>query len=148
VVAYEQTPSQIASEHQADALSLAATNERERAQAQNLAALLPLVAGPLLVWCGNAHHAKLPVPGWTPMGFHFRELTNLEPFAIDQTASVRFAPDHAPRIDVTAALGNLLDRKFAGTAGYLSSDPPCGLEGWADLFDAVVVSTDNLMTPG
>ena len=51
------------------------------------------------------------------MGFRFRELTGIEPFAIDQTVTVAFEPDaFAPLIEpLRPALESL-----GGTAGFLA----------------------------
>jgi hypothetical protein len=57
-------------------------NAREQGQAANLAAALP--GTPLLVWCGNSHHAKTATDSFTPMGVYFRELTGIDYFAIEQ----------------------------------------------------------------
>jgi hypothetical protein len=66
---------------QDDALTMEATNERERVQAENLVAAWQQIGKvPMLVWCGNDHHAKLGGDGWTPMGVHFKALSGREQF--------------------------------------------------------------------
>ena len=129
---------------QDDALTMEATNHREQVQAENLvAAWLQMGRVPMLVWCGNGHHAKLGGGGWTPMGVHFKALSGREQFCISQTETVAFAPGHRPYIELNDALRHTLDG-FGGTAGFVRSDPPPGLEV-LDHFDALILSTDNEM---
>ena len=73
-------------------LSSEETNWRDDQQARNLVSVLKALPGPhpLFVWCGNSHLLKVSVQDLRPMGFRFRELSGIEPFAIDQLASVRF----------------------------------------------------------
>lgn len=108
-------------------------NARERDQAENLAAALPET--PLLVWCGNSHHAKRASDdGWTPMGMLFRELTGIEFFSIDQAVTVLGSPEpiEAFRPDLVS---------FGGTAGLLREDVPPPFCGRDD--DAIVLSLEN-----
>lgn len=71
---------------------------RELNQAQHLQKLLGGLRPEekLLVWCGNGHLSKAPtqagITGWSNrpyylMGFHFQQLTGIEPFCIDQTST-------------------------------------------------------------
>jgi hypothetical protein len=119
------------------------TNWREDQQARKLVSALRALADPqrLLVWCGNGHLTKRVVQEWRPMGLRFRELSGLEPFAIDQIDSVRLG-DYEPFATawVEAYESELAAR--GGTAGFLAEDAP---EGWAtvDNADAFVISLDN-----
>jgi hypothetical protein len=120
-------------------------NDRERQQATNLAAAHRELGphGKLLVWCGNGHHYKRRVDDWVPMGLQFTEVSGVEPFCIDQLASVSFGDGHQPRIPLTAALTSELER-HGGTAGFTGDDAPPGYRV-DDGYDAVVLSIDNTM---
>jgi hypothetical protein len=127
-----------------DALTMESTNRREQVQAENLvAAWQQIDRMPLLVWCGNSHHAKLGGGGWTPMGVRFMDLSGIAQFSIDQTSTISFASAHAPNIELTDDLRSALDAR-GGTAGFLAGNPPTGLEV-PDHFDALILSTDNEM---
>jgi hypothetical protein len=128
-----------------DGLSIESTNRRELVQASNLVAAWHLIdEAPMLVWCGNGHHAKRSAMDWIPMGVRFTELAGFEPFSIDQTATVSFAAGHHPNIELTDDLRRTLDG-FGGTAGFVAADPPPGLEV-PDHFDALILSRDNDMS--
>lgn len=133
----------------------ATNNWREEQQARNLiAALARLPAkGRLLVWCGNNHHSKaiIPVqPGdpdtfWGLMGYHFRALSGLDPFVIDQGRTVHF-PDIPRRPAREQWLEQIAPTLLAmgGTAGFLREEAPaCFAAGPAN--DAYVVSLENEM---
>lgn len=125
-------------------LTWAATNHRELVQAENLvAAWLQIDHAPMLVWCGNGHHATIAAREWTPMGVRFRDLAGVEHFAIDQTQTVSFDGVRPPNIELTDELRAALGMR-GGTAGLIASDPPPGLEA-PDHFDALILSTDNEM---
>ena len=129
---------------QNDALTMEATNERERVQAENLVAAWQQIGKvPMLVWCGNSHHAKLGSDDWTPMGVHFMQVAGREQFSISQTATIAFAPGHLPNLELSDDLRRTLD-EFGGTAGFVHKDPPPGLDV-PDHFDASILSTDNEM---
>jgi hypothetical protein len=130
----------------AELLSLEFTNWREREQAQNLCHLLAAApAEPLLVWSGNGHPSREAVGGWIPMGYHFAALAGLDPFVIDQTASIDWHGQSRPWLrDLLAALGPELAAQ-GGTAGILRDQAPDPLCRRMDV-DAVVVSTDNTLT--
>jgi hypothetical protein len=127
------------------------TNWREREQAANLCRLLEAAPGePMLAWCGNSHASKHGTASpkddeWVPMGWHFRELSSIDPFVIDQTVTVAF--DGEPRPWARDLLGSLADVLAAhgGTAGILRGQAPPPLDTWTGV-DAVVVSTDNALT--
>jgi len=127
--------------------SPAETNWREREQAQNLAGALATFPASvrMLVWCGNHHLAKKAAQGWRPMATHLPELAGVEPFAIDQTPSVRFSDDRVPvgAPWVAAFAHELVER--GGTVGFLASEAPRDWP-WTDLADAFVLSVDNAMT--
>src|SRR5260370_23364736 len=79
----------------------AENNWPQETQALNLVAALNAlpVEAKLLVWCGWAHHNKVPVPPgpgdsdadepWLLMGYHFKQLSGIDSFLIDQTLTVR-----------------------------------------------------------
>ena len=122
------------------------TNWREREQAVNLCRLLEAAPGePLLVWCGNSHASKVQHEEWVPMGWHFREMSGVDQFVIDQDVTVNFGGE--PRPWVRELLASMADTLAAhgGTAGILRDQAPPLLAGW-DGVDALVVSTDNEMT--
>ncbi|MGH3162429.1 MAG: hypothetical protein ACRDPF_34380 [Streptosporangiaceae bacterium] len=101
--------------------SMEFTNWREREQAANLGRLVDAAPGePLLVWCGNSHASKMEHEEWIPMGWHFRDMSGVDPFVIDQDVTVDFGREPQPWV-----------REL--------------LAGWAGV-DALVVSTDNEMT--
>ena len=122
------------------------TNWREREQAVNLCRLLEAAPGePMLVWCGNSHASKVQHEEWVPMGWHFREMSGVDQFVIDQDVTVNFGGE--PRPWVRELLASMADTLAAhgGTAGILRDQAPPLLAGW-DGVDALVVSTDNEMT--
>jgi hypothetical protein len=132
-------------EHQNDPLTMAATNHRELVQAENVVAAWHQIGNaPMLVWCGNSHHAKRSAMDWTPMGVRFVELAGIEHFAIDQTLTIAFAPGQPPCIELTDAWRAELDVR-GGTAGFVTDDSPEGLDMWLELFDGLILSTDNEM---
>jgi hypothetical protein len=133
-------------EHEADLRSLEFTNRRELEQASNLCQVLDAAPGePLLVWCGNSHAMKTAASEWIPMGCHFATMSEVDPFVIDQTATVDFPSAH--RSWVPEFLATIADTlaEHGGTAGILSRQAPRPLCNWKGV-DALVVSTDNEMT--
>jgi hypothetical protein len=119
-------------------------NDRDEQQARNLAAALAQLPPetPILVWCGIGHLWKTPPrEEWIPMACRFREMTEIEPFSIDQTVTVEFDPD------ATSAwhrLGREQTRRLeamGGTAGFLIEDSPLPRPG----VDAVLLSTRNAL---
>ncbi len=125
-------------------MSMDATNRRELVQAENLtAAWHQIDRAPILVWCGNGHHAKIGGDGWTPMGVHFPQLAGVDHFSIDQTATISFAAGHRPNIELSDDLRDTLDAR-GGTAGFIDDDSASGLEV-PDHYDALILSTDNEM---
>jgi hypothetical protein len=122
------------------------TNWREREQAANLCRLATAAtAEPLLVWCGNSHASKSIVGDWTSMGWHFRAMSGIDPFVIDQNVTVTF--DGQPQQWVQPLLAELGETLAAhdGTAGILRDQAPAPLDSW-HYADAVVVSTENTLT--
>lgn len=130
--------------------SMEYTNLRERAQAANLGRLLDAAPGePMLVWCGNSHASKHGPEGeedeWIPMGWHFREMSGIDPFVIDQTVTVAFSGrPHEWRQRLVESLADML-AGFGGTAGILTEHAPPPLDCYTNV-DALVVSTDNELT--
>ena len=127
-------------------LSLEFTNRREREQAANLCKLLEVAPGePMLVWCGNGHASKHTGSEWVPMGWHFREMSSIDPFVIDQTVTVAW--DGEPRPWARDLIGSLADVLAAhgGTAAIRREQAPPPLDQ-RDNVDALVVSTDNALT--
>jgi hypothetical protein len=89
--AYEAVFEVTADSDPAEFRSMEFTNWREREQAANLCRLATAAtAEPLLVWCGNSHASKSIVGDWTPMGWHFRAMSGINPFVIDQNVTVTF----------------------------------------------------------
>ena len=79
------------------------------------------------------------------MGWHFREMSGVDPFVIDQDVTVDFGEQHQEWVDeLLASLGDVL-AAHGGTAGILRDQAPPPLDGWAGI-DALVVSTDNALT--
>jgi hypothetical protein len=120
------------------------SNEREEGQAHNLAAALAQLPPeiPIFVWCGIGHLWKEPPrEEWIPMACRFWQMTDIEPFSIDQTVTVEFDAD------VTSAwhwLGREQTRRLealGGTAGFLLEDSPLPRPG----VDAVLLSTQNAL---
>jgi hypothetical protein len=131
--------------------SLEYTNIRERKQAVNLGRLIDAAPGePMLVWCGNGHATKCGTSSpaadeWVPMGWHFRELSGLDPFVIDQTVTVEFSgrPEEWRAQLVESLADTLAD--LGGTAGILRVQAPPPLDDYIGV-DAFIVSTDNELT--
>jgi hypothetical protein len=128
-----------------DLLTMSFTNRREREQAVNIAQLLRQSDEPLLVWCGNGHASKEPIEDWTPMGWHVRQATDLDPFVIDQTVTVQWQR-HQDRA-VTLALETMSDvlTRLGGVACVLAEQAPAPWRDRTDV-DALVVAVDNAMT--
>jgi hypothetical protein len=143
--AYEAVFEVTADTDQAKLLSMEFTNWREREQAGNLCQLLAAAPGePLLVWCGNSHACKVEGQEWVPMGWHFRAMSGIDPFVIDQTVTVAFSGRSQPWVrELLADLDETL-AAHGGTAGILRDQAPAPLCGHG--VDAVVVSTDNALT--
>jgi hypothetical protein len=130
----------------AELLTMEFTNWREREQAGNLGRLLEAAPGePLLVWCGNGHAGKEAVGEWVPMGWHFRAMSGVDPFVIDQTVSITF--QGRPQRWVQPLLATLAETLAAhgGTAGILRDQAPAPLGDRAGV-DALIVSTENTFT--
>jgi hypothetical protein len=79
------------------------------------------------------------------MGWHFRAMSGIDPFVIDQNVTVTF--DGQPREWVQPLLAELGETLAAhdGTAGILRDQAPAPLDSW-HYADAVVVSTENALT--
>ena len=116
------------------------------ASAANLGHLLDTAPGePLLVWCGNGHATKEKCGDLVPMGWHFREMSGVDPFVIDQTVTVDFGEEGQQWVqELLESLDDIL-AAHGGTAGILRDQAPPPLDGWAGV-DALVVSTDNELT--
>jgi hypothetical protein len=144
--AYEAVFEITADTDQARLLSMEFTNWREREQAANLGRLLDAAPGePLLVWCGNGHATKEKSEDWVPMGWHFRELSGVDPFVIDQDVTVDFGEEGQQWVrELLEYLSDVL-AAHGGTAGILCDQAPPPLCGRAGV-DALVVSTDNELT--
>lgn len=127
-------------------LTMEFTNWREREQAANLCRLTAAAPDePLLVWCGNGHAIKNKIGDWVPMGWHFRAMSGIDPFVIDQTITVVFGSRSQPWVPaLLAEIGETL-AAHGGSAGILREQVPAGLNGW-DHADAFVVSTENSLS--
>ena len=66
-------------------------NERERGQAQNLYDNIFKTdpQAKVLVHVGRGHNQKLKSDDWAQMGWHFREISRIEPFSVNQMNSER-----------------------------------------------------------
>jgi hypothetical protein len=123
-------------------VSLDFTNWREREQALNLSQLLTGDASPLLVWCGNGHASKEAIGDWTPMGAHFAGLSGIDPFVIDQTATIEFPGTSEPwKSELVLTLAGVLT-EHGGTVAVRREHAPEPLDEWTWV-DAVILSTDN-----
>ena len=144
--AYEATIEREAGSDPAEMLSMEFTNWREREQAGNLCELMAAdPAEPLLVWCGNSHAGKEGDDVWVPMGWHFRDLSGIDPFVIDQTVTVAWEGEPRPWVgELLAPLAETL-AAHGGTAGILRDQAPPPLNCRTNV-DALVVSTDNALT--
>jgi hypothetical protein len=139
-------------EWQSEFISLAFTNWREEQQALNILRALQSLPEhtPLLIWCGNSHHAKTPRDGWIPMGYRFQQHSQIDPFVIDQTISVKFDPNnqfHNQFFEKEWILPFAKDlANYGGAAGFLTENVP---EPFVCLrvedlgVDAVLLSTQN-----
>ena len=79
------------------------------------------------------------------MGWHFRAMSGVEPFVIDQTVTVDFGREGQQWVqELLASLAETL-AAHGGAAGILRDQAPPPLDGWAGV-DALVVSTDNALT--
>ena len=117
----------------------ARVNWRDEQQARNLVASLERLPedARLLVWCGNSHHSKSQDDEWTPMGFWFRELADIDAFAIDQIRGVRFDSDYRP-ISYWLSVYAL---EIGSGAGFLAGEAP---DDWPDVgVDAYLFLDDN-----
>jgi hypothetical protein len=118
------------------------TNWREEQQALNIVkALRSLPANtPLLVWCGNSHHAKEGIEEWLPMGYQFKKHSHIDPFVIDQIRTVDFGENEFQ----IQLLNDYMDdlKKHGGTAGFLVEEAPPELSDHASE-DAYLLSTQN-----
>jgi hypothetical protein len=124
-------------------------NWREEQQALNLVRALEGLPRDtrLLVWCGNGHlyKGRYPRSGstWVPMGSHLKEVSGMDPFAIDQIQTVEFG--HAvPRKEAIFLRDHAtVLSSLGGTAGFLGDEAP---NPWArDDVDAVLLSVENRM---
>jgi hypothetical protein len=144
--AYEAVFEPAAGTDPAEMLTMEFTNWRDREQARNLCRVRAAApAEPLLVWCGNGHACKEATSEWVPMGWHFRAMSGTDPFVIDQTVTVAFDSQSQLWVqELLATLGQTL-AAHGGTAGILRDHAPASLNSWPGV-DAVVVSTDNMVT--
>jgi hypothetical protein len=136
VLGYEATPESDPPRRSTD---LDATNARESAQAEHLAAITA-DGQPTLVWCGNGHLLDIDLDGWRPMGRRLRHDHGLSTFSIDQTRTVQWPSganwDPTP---YTPAL-----RAHGGIAGFLADDAPSTFPAYGA--DAYLFALDNALT--
>lgn len=79
------------------------------------------------------------------MGWHFRAMSGINPFVIDQTVSVLFPGPSKPWLPpLLASVGETL-AAHGGTTGILRDQAPVPLCGRAGV-DALIVSTENTLT--
>jgi hypothetical protein len=129
-------------EFQSEFTTLEFTNWREEQQALNIIrALQSLPANtPILVWCGNSHHAKTTIQEWFPMGYQFQKHSHIEPFVIDQIMTINFDQNEF-RTELLEAFADEL-HKLGGTAGFLAEEAPDILRNDSSE-DAFLLSTEN-----
>lgn len=132
-----------------DQMGEAFTDWREEQQARNLSTALDDLPSDarVLVWCGNGHLYRKRSSGggrtWVPMGSRFQEMSEIEPFAIDQTQTVEFGhPVPTRQVSFMKAHAAALT-SIGGSAGFLTEEAPapwamCGV-------DALLLSIDNHM---
>jgi hypothetical protein len=126
--------------------SMEYNNWREKEQAKNLVSALKALPGDskLFVWCGNGHHTEVIMDegGGDHMGYHFVQLSGLDPFTIDQTPTIEFIPGQA----LSTFAGDFAEEhaedlaRLGGTAGFISTEAP---NGFTHIYDAIILSTDN-----
>ena len=118
-------------------------NWYEEEQALNLITALSALPPntPMLVWCGNSHHAKKGNDERLPMGYQFQRHSGINHFVIDQIQTVKFddGPEH--RNELVAEFADDLTR-LGGTAGFLMEEAPPIL-GAHHIADAYLLSTQN-----
>jgi len=113
-------------EFQPELATLEFTNWRERQQGLHLITTLQNLPAntPLLLWCGNNHHAKKAGEGRIPMGHQFQHHSSINPFVIDQLFSVKFDPaDDFMETEIVTPFSEELAR-HGGTAGLLIEELP------------------------
>jgi hypothetical protein len=131
-------------EFQADFTTLEFTNWREEQQALNIIRALQSLPAktPLLVWCGNSHHSKTGGQGWIPMGYQFIKHSNIDPFVIDQTRTVKFDAEETWWYENVVKSGHELLDQQGGTGGLLREEAKT-LFLREDMDDAFLFSTQN-----
>jgi hypothetical protein len=131
-------------EFQAEFTSLEFTNWREEQQALNIIRALQSLPAktPLLVWCGNSHHSKTGGQGWVPMGYQFIEHSNIDPFVIDQTCTVKFDGQKTWWYENVVEFARESLDQWGGTAGLMTEEAKT-LFLSEDTEDAFLFSTQN-----
>ncbi|MDX6536817.1 MAG: hypothetical protein QOD37_1158 [Gaiellales bacterium] len=129
-----------------------AVNWREDQQARNLAAVVSSLSPSerILGWCGNGHLSRQPMTAavdgerqtWTPMGSLVGGYCGLEPFSLDQTATVEW--DGAEREWLTPPLIAALGAQ-GGTAGFHAAEATAEADWLGSSADAYVLSLDNAL---
>ncbi|HEY4026429.1 MAG TPA: hypothetical protein VGO86_08355 [Candidatus Dormibacteraeota bacterium] len=115
-------------------------NWRNARQATNLATLyseLPAQAR-MLVWAPNRHHAKVRFMQYRPTGWQFQTTSNVDPFVIDQTATVSYVDRRYGSPILDWAAGEL--RRRHGEAGFIWRE---GMPRLSPGCDAWILSLDN-----
>ncbi|HEY7199762.1 MAG TPA: hypothetical protein VIC57_06105 [Candidatus Dormibacteraeota bacterium] len=122
--------------------SPAYSNWRDDQQAVNLANLLRELSPDdgMLVWAGNLHHTKVRFMAYQPTGWRFRARTGIDPFVIDQAATVRFVERRGSSPILRWAQDELQRR--GGEAGFIWRQ---GLPRLTPGSDAWLLSLDNRM---
>jgi hypothetical protein len=127
-------------------LSMQETNWREDQQAQNLVSAIAHLPHDerMLVWCGWGHLYKCEVGDWRPMGLRFREISEIEPFSIDQTKGCETDQREAHAAPWVHAYAREIAAD-GGAAGFLAEDAPAG---WphTKVADAFILAADNELT--
>jgi hypothetical protein len=132
------------------------TNWREEQQAQHLTEAFAAIPQEekLLVWCGNNHHIKALMvvhEGEDPdefcalMGYHFRQKSGINHFAIDQGITVQMPRlRRSPAYEQWFAAITPTLVSFGGTAGFLTEEAPLSRPVMEEN-DAYVASLENVV---
>ena len=113
-------------EFQSEFTSPEFTNWREEQQALNIIETLRSLPAnsPILVWCGNSHHAKMIIQEWLPMGYQFKKHSNINPFVIDQIRTVKVDGIDTSWYEEFVIPACELLEQMSGTAGFLAEEAP------------------------
>ena len=78
---------------------------------------------------------------WLPMGYQLRQISNIDPFVIDQTVTVNFLGKPLEQERMLQQHADLL-ATLGGTAGFLTDEAPAKFPSREGV-DAVLLSQHN-----